>query len=414
MARKTTGEGDQTIAVESAERVQVETRQEAPEMTAVDLFAGAGGISLGVSLAGLTVVHAVERNSSAAATYRQNNTGVDVSEEDVRLVSAERIRQGLMFSRGELTMLCAGPPCQGFSESNRRTRTGGNKRNYLFTEVARWAAEFKPKVVLIENVTGLLTLERGMFVRAIVGELDRLGYESAYFVLDASDFGVPQFRRRLFIVGCRSGESIAQLREAIRSRLGKGPAVTVREAISDLPRLENGASMDVMAYLSDEDADLSEYQRRARGDMDGSEVSGNLVTRNSELVLKRYGYIPQGGNWEAIPEHLMANYADRSRCHTGIYYRLVWDQPAKVIGNYRKNMLIHPEQDRGLSVREAARLQSFPDRYCFCGSIGFQQQQVADAVPPFLARGVAGLLKASIETGSSGESKRSPPHVQVG
>jgi DNA (cytosine-5)-methyltransferase 1 len=117
-------------------------------------------------------------------------------------------------------------------------------------------------------------------------------------------------------------------------------------------------------------------------------VSGNLVTRNSAFVIDRYPHVPQGGNWEDIPEHLMQNYSDRTKCHTGIYHRLHPDQPSVVIGNFRKNMLIHPTQHRGLSVREAARIQSFPDSYRFTGSIGFQQQQVANAVPPLLATAV--------------------------
>jgi DNA (cytosine-5)-methyltransferase 1 len=127
-----------------------------------------------------------------------------------------------------------------------------------------------------------------------------------------------------------------------------------------------------------------------RAEVNGStKVQGNLVTGSAEKILERYEHIRAGQNWEAIPEDLMDNYEDTSRCHTGIYHRLEWNEPAKVIGNFRKNMLIHPRQHRGLSVREAARLQSFPDHYIFLGSIGFQQQQVADAVPPLLAEAVA-------------------------
>ena len=104
--------------------------------------------------------------------------------------------------------------------------------------------------------------------------------------------------------------------------------------------------------------------------------------------MRRYPHVPQGGNWENIPARLMENYANRTRCHEWIYRRLSVDEPSVVIGNYRKNMLIHPTQDRGLSVREAARLQSFPDTFAFQGSIGLQQQQVGNAVPPLLAKAV--------------------------
>lgn len=123
------------------------------------------------------------------------------------------------------------------------------------------------------------------------------------------------------------------------------------------------------------------------------ESSNNLVTKSSPEIIKRYRYVPQGGNWQNIPENLMNNYKDTTRCHTGIYHRLKEDEPSVVLGNFRKNMLIHPQQDRGLSVREAARLQSFPDWYEFVGSIGFQQQQVGNAVPPLLAKAVFTAIK---------------------
>jgi DNA (cytosine-5)-methyltransferase 1 len=124
--------------------------------------------------------------------------------------------------------------------------------------------------------------------------------------------------------------------------------------------------------------------------------SNNLVTGNAPHIIDRYKFIPPGGNWEDIPKHLMSNYADVQRCHTGIYRRLRDDEPSIVIGNFRKNMLIHPSKHRGLSVREAARLQSFPDSFRFYGSIGFQQQQVGNAVPPMLAKAVFSQILSEI------------------
>ena len=132
--------------------------------------------------------------------------------------------------------------------------------------------------------------------------------------------------------------------------------------------------------------EASEYAQLMRH---GSRTSKqNYVSRNADYVIERYKYISQGENWRAIPEKLMSNYKDKNQCHSGIYKRLIADKPSVVISNYRKNMLIHPFQDRGLSVREAARLQSFPDKFIFKGSLMHIQQQIGNAVPPLLAKSV--------------------------
>ena len=204
-----------------------------------------------------------------------------------------------------------------------------------------------------------------------------MGYTTSHFILNSADFGVPQKRNRLFIIGSLHGIEVETPKRVIKK------LITVKKAISDLPEIENGNSQDSMPYGS---AARFKYAQQMRN---GNKVcTNNLVTNNTKHILQRYKYIPQGGNWEDIPKKLMKNYTDVSRCHTGIYRRLLEDEPSVVIGNYRKNMLIHPWFDRGLSVREAARLQSIPDSFRFCGSIGFQQQQVGNLVPPLLAKSV--------------------------
>ncbi|MCP5048194.1 MAG: DNA cytosine methyltransferase, partial [bacterium] len=209
----------------------------------------------------------------------------------------------------------------------------------------------------------------------ILHELETSGYTCTSGILCAADFGVPQIRSRFFIIGSRHGVRVQFPTETNEKH------VTVHEAIGDLPELPNGANYHFRTYRRKAH---SAYARSMRNGNNG--CTNHYVTRNALHIIKRYKYIPQGGNWENIPESLMSNYTDRKRCHTGIYRRLREDRPSVVIGNYRKNMLIHPVEDRGLSVREAARLQSFSDTYEFLGSIGFQQQQVANAVPPLLAK----------------------------
>jgi DNA (cytosine-5)-methyltransferase 1 len=159
--------------------------------------------------------------------------------------------------------------------------------------------------------------------------------------------------------------------------------VTVKEAFIDLPDLVNGQKTESLPYKN---VELSEYAKILRN---GSKVSTqNFVTENQPLTIKRYKYIKPGQNWKAIPKRLMKNYKDINNCHSGIYKRLDPEKPSVVISNYRKNMLIHPFQDRGLSIREAARIQGFPDTFYFKGYFSHQQQQIGNAVPPLLAKAI--------------------------
>ena len=167
--------------------------------------------------------------------------------------------------------------------------------------------------------------------------------------------------------------------------------VSVQDALHDLPNLKNGSNLALCPYKGRPTSSFA-LDRRGTETMSRN----NLVTRNADYILERYRHVPEGGNWANIPQSLMENYRDRTRCHTVIYHRLKRNDPAVVIGNYRKSMLIHPVQHRGLSVREAARIQSFPDWFEFKGTIGFQQQQVGNAVPPLLAKAVFRAIKEAI------------------
>ena len=341
-------------------------------MIGVDLFAGAGGMSLGAQLAGIDIRICIENDPHAVLTYVHNHPEVNVFAEDIRKYNPSNT-----FLGNEPTILFGGPPCQGFSTSNQRTRTSENPNNWLFNEFIRVVKIHKPTWVVFENVKGILETEGGKFFNYTYKALKRIGYTLSDCVLNAADFGVPQIRSRVFIVGNVDGV------EFTYPAFTANKHVTTWEAIADLPELRNGANINCLMYRGNP---ISTYASTMRGTQEF--CSNHLVTRNADHIIERYKHIPQGGNWENIPEELMSNYADRFRCHTGIYRRLTTDSPSVVIGNYRKNMLIHPYEDRGLSVREASRLQSFPDSYEFKGSIGFQQQQVGNAVPPLLAKAI--------------------------
>jgi DNA (cytosine-5)-methyltransferase 1 len=347
-------------------------------MIGVDLFSGAGGMSLGAQRAGVRVKVAVDANPYAARTFASNHPDVVMMCKPIQEIKCVELQR-----RGSELVVFGGPPCQGFSTSNQRTRSSENPLNWLFKEYVRITRDLRPDWIVFENVPGMVVTEGGRFLRAVLLAFQQLGYQTKHFVLNAAKFGVPQNRSRLFIVGSlRNGN--------LTIPIGNDEVVTVRDAIADLPVLRNGSSVSELPYRC---PPRSSYARSLRVRL--RRCSNHLVSRNAEHIVRRYAHVPQGGNWEDIPENQMDSYSDRSRCHTGIYRRLVYDSPAIVIGNFRKNMLIHPTQNRGLSVREAARLQSFPDDFVFTGSIGFQQQQVGNAVPPRLAQAVfASLMRA--------------------
>lgn len=330
-------------------------------------------MAVGAKLAGVQVRVAVELDPHAADTYSYNHPETTVVQGDIQHISNIRFR----VNPGEKLVLFGGPPCQGFSTSNQRTRTADNANNWLFKEFCKLIKALKPEFVVFENVRGITETEGGLFVEGVINAIEGLGYKTVSGLLNAAHFGVPQNRTRFFVVARRNRRPPPLPLGCADNR------VTVAEALEDLPALTNGASTSVLPYKDSARSPFANLMRKGL-----TECSGHLVTNNAPHILERYKHIPQGGNWEDIPPQLMENYTDASRCHTGIYRRLVPDQPSVVIGNFRKNMLIHPDEDRGLSVREAARLQSFPDDYIFRGSIGFQQQQVGNAVPPLLAKAV--------------------------
>ncbi|MGN6552294.1 MAG: DNA cytosine methyltransferase, partial [Verrucomicrobiota bacterium] len=328
-------------------------------MIGVDLFCGAGGMSLGAKMAGINMVFAVEAEPHAAETYSANHPEVNLYRKDIR-----KLREIPLCPYQQQTVLFGGPPCQGFSTSNQRTRSRANRANWMFREFVRIAKLWRPDWVVFENVKGIAETEQGAFLELVLESFRELGYTLSKGILNAAHFGVPQKRERLFVIGSRHGIEVP-----MPERATARPIPVVR-ALADLPDLPNGASTELLPYKC---IAKSAYVRQLRN---GEQmVTGNLVTRNADFVVRRYKYVKQGSNWKDIPPKLMKNYRANYECHTGIYHRLDPKKPSVVIGNYRKNMLIHPFHDRGLSVREAARIQSFPDHYKFCGSIGFQQQQ---------------------------------------
>lgn len=346
---------------------------------AIDIFSGAGGMSVGAMMAGISVDLAIENNVAAAETFKVNHPATEIICEDIRNVQVEEKYK-------EPFILFGGPPCQGFSISNTRTRNKENENNSLFYQFIRLVKETRPKWFVFENVEGFKSFQKGQIIKELESLMHKEGYKTKFSILRASDYGVPQNRNRFFMVG-NNLDIDFKFPERTQKR------VSVKQAINDLPILDNGDFIDKLPYKKGR---CSNYAKLMRNN--SKESSQNYVSKNKDYVIERYKYIPIGSNWKSIPEHLMTNYTNTSNCHSGIYRRLHPQKPSVVIANYRKNMLIHPYDDRGLSVREAARIQSFPDNFIFKGSLSLIQQQIGNAVPPLLAKAIfQQILKFSEE-----------------
>ena len=342
----------------------------------IDIFSGAGGLSLGAEMAGIRISTAIEINKSAAQTFLRNHKGAEVLQGDIQEIDPKT----LIKNDKPVFVIMGGPPCQGFSMSNTRTRNMKNTKNFLFLEFVRFVQEIRPAWFVLENVWGITNINEGK-TQSMIEDCFRAidGYDNiSSSILWASDYGVPQKRNRFFLVGNRLGIDFKFPKK-------HKSIITVEEAIGDLPSLQNGEMLEEALYTKtiEEASDYAQLMRKG-----SDKARQNYVSQNNDLVIERYKYIGQGQNWRAIPDSLMQNYADKGRCHSGIYKRLRADQPSVVISNYRKSMLIHPYEDRGISVREAARLQSFPDTFIFEGSLMHIQQQIGNAVPPLLAKAV--------------------------
>jgi len=355
--------------------------------TVVDVFSGAGGLSLGFKMAGFKIAVAVDKDEDVAQTYTYNNPEVKFLLRSVEETDADDILDATEDKGfNSIDVLVGGPPCQGFSSANRRTNGADNPESKCLWEFMRLLEELRPTAFLMENVIGIRSIDKGLVLKEIIGKAKKLGYKPKCEVLNAAEFGVPQYRRRNFIFGNLLGREYAPV--LIRDP----PLVSVREAMNDLPFLpDGGGGAEVTNY---EVQPQTRYQKLMRR---GSKKLYNHITTKSgkrdKKVIERFKWIPQGerlrNTWPKLPKELKDGFNCIKNIHNNIYRRLSWEAPAPTIVHVRKAVLIHPLQNRLLSVREAARLQSFLDRYRFFGGITKEYQQVADAVPPLLAKAVA-------------------------
>ncbi len=389
------------------------------KLICVDLFSGAGGLSEGLSEAGFNSIYANEINPVYASTYAANHPSAFVSVDDIRDIDAEITLEMLGIKPGELDLLAGGPPCQGFS-INAPKRSNKDPRNHLFREFLRFVEAFQPRAVLIENVPGLVSFSNGNTLHAIIEALADLGYGADVRILGAPYYGVPQMRWRTLVIALRGSEvpavafpqpvRHAPLRANFTTKFnGKeivqrpneetsAPFTTLREAIGDLPVLRNGERGErVKEYPVDAEC---EYQRKMRVGSLG--VLNHEAPRLAEINLERMRYVEPGGNWTSIPDDLLPKGMKEARKsdHTKRYGRPRWNEISSTIltkCDPHWGAFFHPDQDRSFTVREAARIQSFPDTYTFGGSMAEQFAQVGNAVPPLLASAVGNSLREILE-----------------
>lgn len=348
----------------------------------IDLFAGVGGMSLGFENAGFEVVLANEYDKDIAAAYIINHKNTKMINEDITKLDLEEILKPYL---GKIDVVIGGPPCQGFSQKGQR-KTIHDERNFLFRYYVRVVELVKPKYFVMENVPNLLTAERGYFRKEIEEMFLDLGYMLESDVLNASDYGVPQNRRRAVIIGKRTKNGKVHLLPTKNKK-----KVTVWEAISDLAFLNSGEGDEIQEYRNEA---KTEYQKIMR--KNASVLKNHKATNHSKLALERLALVPPEQGKECLPdEHLTKSI------YSGTWCRMVKNDVSVTITTRfdtpSSGRFTHPYLDRAITVREAARIQSFPDTFEFVGPKVSQMKQVGNAVPPLLANAIAISIKNDME-----------------
>ena len=407
-------------------------RNPAVPVRLVELFSGAGGMGLGFFMAEdgppVNLLYSGEVHPVYAETLRINhgilaadaqNRGTlpaDTRAVDLRGEEAKEAIGSAVDKAAGVDIVIGGPPCQGFSSANRHSWHGGNPHNLLIDTYLGYVARLQPKIFVMENVQGIVSSPKFGQEDAPLSVLDyfaqqmtQAGYHVYPKLVDASLYGVPQRRNRCFIVGIHrdlnydKGDfgSWGPFPKPTHGPGTGSPLVTVGKAIGDLPIIGNGEKRERQPYTMPWEAiENNPFLKMMRTGVEPGIVTDHVTSRHADYVIERYKRIPPGGNWQDIRDQL-TNYANAGRTHSNIYRRLTAGEPSITIGHYRKSMIVHPDQPRGLSLREAARLQSFPDWFRFAGAapgqkgadtLGHKQQQLANAVCPLVTKALAEYL----------------------
>lgn len=378
-------------------------------LNSIDLFAGCGGLSLGFKMAGFHSLLASDIDENCELTFKANFKEVPFIRKDINLISREDIEK---VTKGQsVDVIIGGPPCQGFSLANKkRDNNNTDPRNQLFYQYLKVLNWVNPRAFVLENVKGLLSMQKGRVIKDIVTCFSDAGYNVDYKVLKASDFGVPQIRERVIVIGIRKDLDVIPSFPVPQN----GNIVTVDEAISDLPQIEAGEGQEIASYPHPPQNKYQELMRR-----DSSVVLNHIAMRHTPRLVERFKAIKQGQSlidvWETHGAVKRGNPTEKSTIKFAQNNnRLFGNKPAPTIAASFQSNFIHPYLNRNFTAREGARLQSFPDNFVFCGfrtkmswQKGLSQyQQIGNAVPPLLAYQIAMTLKETLKQKENEEIHR--------
>lgn len=381
------------------------------ELRVLDLFAGAGGFSQGFHWAGFTTAVAIDHNASAVETLEANfgHLGTTALVRDLSTFRPEDLDSHLTAQglARDFDVIIGGPPCQGWSSVGRgkirslrnpggRKQMDSDPRNELYKNFLRYVEFYQPAIAVMENVPGMLSHNGSNVAERVALSLSELGYTVSWQLLDASTLGLPQVRKRLFFVGVRAdiGKTFVFPKTHTQGGDRIYSEVTVKDAIGDLPIIRNGAREWVRPYK--QRAPLSAFAKQMRKEADPKTVFDHVCRTQNDQDLEAFRLMKEGGWYRDLPKRLKRYRED---IFEDKYKKLFWDKPSWCVTAHLSRDCythIHPSQTRTISVREAARLQSFPDCFYFAGGMGTKFQLIGNAVPPLLAERIAREVRTQI------------------
>lgn len=366
--------------------------------TLIDLFCGAGGMSLGFNQAGFRTIFANDIEESCIQTYTFNHP--DVDENKIVLGDIKDLASTVQeyIEEENVGILIGGPPCQGFSLANQQ-RIIDDPRNKLYREYVKVVETVQPQFFVMENVEGMRSI-----ASQIVEDFNRIGYEVHYEVLNATEFGVPQNRKRIIFIGNRIGVSNEDIFNEIHINQQNVDRTTLQDAISDLPTLEPLRIKNATNYESDEcgriiaanlNSNHNEYISLINEGREQLFIYNHKSRYNNERDIEIFSRLHQGDKSDDPKIADIMPYTNRNNIFKDKYFKMIYNQSSKTITAHMKfdcNMYIHPTQSRGLTPREAARVQSYPDDYYFKGSFTKTYMQIGNSVPPLMARRIGEVI----------------------